>query len=140
MGDNLDLGAIFDRHTVTLPDGTQITLRNPIELGILDDFELRTTIDRIQELSQSGTRTRDDAEEGTKLLRTMVGLVVIDVPEELEDWHCVQIFRFWMEKQAQTPEPADPRRSRRTTGASSRGSKSSTAATRKRGSGSKGGR
>lgn len=141
MGDTLDLGAIFDRHTVKLPDGTEITLRNPIELGILDDFELRTTINHIQELSTSGTRSREEAEEGTALLRKMVGLVVIDAPETMEDWHCVQIFRFWMEKQAETAgAPADPLQRRRTTGASSRGSKRSTAATRRSGSASKGGR
>lgn len=140
MGETLDLAKLADRDDVKLPDGTSFYLRKQIELGVVQDYELRELIKRVQELDAKdpADKTVEDAEQASRYLRELAGLIVIDGPEKLEDWQCALIFAFWIARNGSDGNP--PPQSRRTTGASSRGSKRSTAATRKRGSGSRGGR
>jgi hypothetical protein len=137
----LDLGAVFDRDTVRMPDGTTYELRNAQEFGVLDDHRLRMLLKKIEELKSraksGGQSSEKDAEEASKLLRDLATMLVVELQTEIPDWACVAIFQFWVNRaQGETPagDTPGPPRSRRTTVASSRGSKRSTAATRKPGS------
>lgn len=134
--ETLDLGALFKRDDVKLPGGVTVELRNQQEFGVLDDFRLRSLIDRIQAAEQAATQSEEDAIKASELLHELATMIVVDCPEKIDDWACVAIFRFWTKRIADT-EPADPSqkpRARRTTAGSSRGSKRSTAGTRKPGS------
>jgi hypothetical protein len=132
MGNVLDLSAVFDRDTVKMPDGTEYELRNQQEFGILDDHHLRTLIDKITSLN-AVAESEDDAVKAAALLQELAAMLVVDLSVDVPDWASVQIFQFWVAR-AQGEAPADPPKPRRTTAASSRGSKRSTAATRKPGS------
>lgn len=136
MTESLDLGALFERDTVKMKDGTTLELRNQQEFGVLDDFKLRSLIDRISTLEQTASVSEEDATKASELLSELAAMIVVDCPAAIEDWACVAIFRFWtkrLDEQAPALPPRKPR-PRRTTAGSSRGSKPSTAATRKRGS------
>jgi hypothetical protein len=135
----LDLGAVFDRDTVKMPDGTTYELRNQQEFGVLEDHRLRTLLEQIESFDTSGTKSEEDAEKASKLLRDLATMLVVDLQTEIADWACVAIFRFWVdrakgENPATPPQPAKKPAPQRTTGVSSRASKRSTAAKRKHGS------
>jgi hypothetical protein len=144
VSDTLDLTQVLDRDEVKLPDGTVKELRNPEEFSILQDHELSKLIDRVMEMREkagSENATDEDAKQASDLLRELATLLVIDLGDtELEDWVCVAIFEFHMRKRIAIAERlaaaqgADPQKPRRTSAARSRGSKRSTAATRKTGS------
>jgi hypothetical protein len=128
----LDLAAVFERDTVKMPDGTQHELRNPQELGILEEHRLRLLLKKIEEFT-AGAKSEQDAEQASKLLRELATMLVVDLEAEIPDWACVAIFQFWVKRVEGEEKPANPRKPRTTAG-SSRGSKRSTAATPKRGS------
>jgi hypothetical protein len=143
MAESLNLIDVLDRDDVTLPNGTKLYLRQPREFGVRDDTRLRILIRKIQEknaetVADDEAAAEAQADEAADLLHELVRMIVVDPPagEEIPDWVCVRIFQWWLER-AGAPVGdggADPQRSRRTTGASSRGSRRSTAATPKRGS------
>ncbi len=136
MTEVLDLGAVFDRDTVKLPDGKTVELRNQQEFGIVDDHKLRTLLKQIDETRKLGQEvSEEDALRASQMLRDLATMLVVDLEAEIPDWACVAIFEFWVKRaQGDEPAPDPPKPRRRTTGASSRGSKHSTAATRKPGS------
>lgn len=136
MTEVLDLAAVFTRDTVKLQDGTTYELRNQQEFGILDDHKLRTLLNRIEEFrhADAATQTEEAAAQASQMLRELATMLVVGLEQEIEDWACVAIFRFWTERvQSAPPSDEDPPKPR-TTVASSRGSKPSTAATRSTGS------
>jgi hypothetical protein len=134
--ETLDLGAVFDRDSVKMPDGTEYQLRNKDEFSIVEDQKLRSLIRQIGEFSESSADSEEDAAKASKMLHDLSTMLVIDAPEDVPDWACVEIFRFWTKRAGAEVPPADPPkpRRRRTTGGSSRNSKRSTAAPRKTGS------
>lgn len=134
----LDLAAVLNRDDVKMPNGQVYELRNQHEFGVLDDYRLRALIDQITKLNATATKSEEDAEKASKLIRDLAAMIVVDAPADLDDWVCVAVFQFWVERANDsvhvvppTPSPSKPRR---TTAVSSRGSKPSTAAIRKRGS------
>lgn len=136
MAEALDLGALFERDTVKMKDGTTLELRNQQEFGVLDDFKLRSLIDRVQLLEQTAGQNEEDATKASELLKELAAMIVVACPPDIEDWACVAIFRFWTKRinDQAAADPSPKPRPRRTTGGSSRGSKRSTGATPKRGS------
>jgi len=136
----LDLSTLFERDTVKMPDGSSYELRNPQEFGVLDEHKMRALMKKAADLDAVSDPTDAQAAEAAKILHDLATMLIVDLRDEIPDWACVAIFRFWIEK-AGTDEPGDgsPRKPR-TTAASSRGSKRSTAATRTRGSKSRAGR
>jgi hypothetical protein len=140
VSESLDLTNVFDRDTVKLPGGTEYEIRNPEEFSILEEHQLNNLLKRID--VARGKAQTDDTEEAAKqaseLLRELATLLIVDLKEEVTDWACVAVFRFWTERISAAAEKANPPKPRgRTTGKSSRGSKRSTAATRKAGSNSR---
>jgi hypothetical protein len=143
MGETLDLSTIFDRDEVKRDNGTTVLIRKQVELSVMQDYELRHIIEEINKLDAKKTKTEADAEKGSALLHQLCALVVVDAPEDLEDWECAHIFGFWLARTSidrvggqegdDGPPPARPR-PRSSGRGSSPGSKRSTAANRKRGS------
>lgn len=130
----LDLSAL-ERDTVKLTDGTEVELRNPDELSVVDDYKLRKLITEFADLEPTSIESEEQADEASKKLHAAAAMIAVNLPE-VDDATCAALFGAWIEKHiAQAANPPMPnRRSRRTTAASSRGSKRSTAATRSSGS------
>lgn len=132
----LDLSAIFDRPTVKLGASTY-ELRNRDEFSLLELDHLQRLLGRAEAMQESA----DDPEalaKASALLADLADLLVINLDQPVPDLAVLQISDFWASHfKQETPVP--PRRSRRTTAASSPGSKRSTAATRKPGSTSRNG-
>jgi hypothetical protein len=132
----LDLASVFERDTVKMQDGTTYELRNQQEFGVVDDHKLRALLKAVDEFKAGDLdASEQDAEAASKMLRDLATMLIVDLKTEIPDWACVAIFEFWVSR-AQGENPADPPKKPRprTTAASSRGSKRSTAATRKPGS------
>lgn len=141
MSQVLDLSKVFERDTVKMRDGTDYELRNPQEFSVLEEHKLQTLIAKANEFDKKETKNTEDVEKASELLQDLATMLVVDLQTEIPDWACVAIFRFWMERATGDDPLARPnRKARRTTAASSRASKRSTAATPKRGSTSPSGR
>jgi hypothetical protein len=130
----LDLSAL-ERDTVKLADSTIVELRNPDELSVVDDYKFRKLIVELSGLDPSTITTEEQADEGSKKLHDAAALIAVSLPEGVDDATCAALFTAWMEKHVVAREvESPPRKGRRTSAASSRGSKRSTAATPRRGS------
>lgn len=150
MAETLDLSEVFDRDTVKLPGGAVYEIKNPEEFGILGDHQLDALVKRIEAANakaSTDTATEEDARQARDLLRELATQLLIDLPADAEvgEWACVAIFDFHMKKrlararklaeEAGVKLPPQMRaKNQRTSARSSRASKRSTAATRKRGS------
>lgn len=143
----LDLSKL-ERDTVLLPDGeTAVELRNPNELGPVDEFKFRGILSALAGYDPSEVKTEEDAQKASDDLHAFAAMIVVDCPDGLDDRSCAAIFYVWLDKHVKVPtDPQKPRkapqdRKPKSTGArSSRGSKRSTAATRSGGSTSRSGR
>jgi hypothetical protein len=148
----LDLSAVFTRDTVTMPDGTSFELRNRAEFSIVDDHKMQVLLHKVVEIDEAKVaESEEEAEKASKDLHDLAAMLVVDLPTEgVEDWVCAAIFDFWMQRR-RPEEPANPPRrtpaarptrqkkktaapKKSTTAGSSRASRHSTAAPRKRGS------
>lgn len=136
MGETFDLASLFERDDVKRPDGSKLLIRHKQELSIMQRHQLDALISEINELDGKDGKTEQDAERGSVLLHDLAGIVVVDAPDDLEDWECASIFAFWLTRSFREAElpPSKPRAKRSAKPSSSRGSKRSTAATRKSGS------
>lgn len=128
----LDLSESLGRETVKLADGTVVELRNPSELGALDEFKLRRLMEEVNSYDPSKMKTEEDAQAASTTMHSLAAMILVDPLVELDDGSCAAIFGAWIEKYATEADPPKPSRAqRRSTGAtSSRASKRSTAATR----------
>jgi hypothetical protein len=143
----LDLDAAFSRDTVKV-GGKTYELRAPQEFGIVEDHKLRKLIVAASAIDNKKTTTEADAVKASQLLRDLATMLVVDLQEEIPDWACVAIFDFWIGNAPgddgpppqPAPRPAAKKKTTSTGAKSSLRSKSSTAATRKRGSTSQAGR
>lgn len=135
MGETFDLATLFDRDEVKRGDGT-MQVRHKQELSIMQRHQLDAVIGKINELDAKPEKSVEDANRSSQLLHELSDIVIVNPPDDLEDWECAAVFAFWLARSMQdTPaDPPKPRTASSRKSSSSRGSKSSTAATRKSGS------
>jgi hypothetical protein len=130
----LDLSKIFDRSTVKIGPKTY-ELRNREEFSLLQFEQLAKLLNRAAELEAAGHESDEAIAEAASLMRDLTTLLIVDLDVEIPDLACVVIVSFWRDNQPNLYTNETPQKPRsRTTVASSRGSKRSTAATRKPGS------
>jgi hypothetical protein len=140
----LDLDAAFDRDTVKL-GGKEYEFRTQGEFSILEWHQVMRMELQAKQLAKAAPGSADAAKKLAQKQRDFASqLIVGGLPADVPDWACSRIIEFWIERisvadsdgDGDAASPPKPR----TTAASSRGSKRSTAATRKAGSGSRAGR
>lgn len=134
----LDLDAAFERDEVKLNDKKYL-LRNQQEFSILQWHQIVSLDDQAKRLAKTAGSSEANAKKLSSMQRDLAAMLIVDLDpqDEIPDWACAAILRFWAERvnaKADKGDDGDPPKGRRTTGSSSRGSKRSTAATRKTGS------
>lgn len=138
----LDLDEAFDRDTVKLR-GKEYELRKREEFSIIEWHGIVRMDAEATKLLKTAATSAETAKKLSEKQRQLANMLVVGgLPTDTPDWACGRIIHFWAD-QIDVGEKADgdaPPRKPRTTAASSRGSKRSTAASRKRGSTSPGGR
>ena len=136
MAETFDLSTLFERDDVKRTDGSKMFIRHKQELSIMQRHHLDAIIKQIADLDNKADKTEDDAESGSRLVHELADVVLVDPPADLEDWECASIFAFWLARSTQEDGASPPPKPRtnKPKRDSSRGSRPSTAATRKRGS------
>ena len=148
MGEEiLDLSKITDHDTIRMPDGKQHELINRTDLGIFEYHKLTSMQAEATKLTAAAAKGPLTPPQARKLMKVLGDLVKLLVPTinsamlgKLERPAREQIILVWLSRNFEPEELSGEVPSRRTTAASSPGSKRSTAATRKRGSTRRSGR
>lgn len=108
----LDLSKL-ERDTFKLEDGTELELRNPTEFGPRDEFKFRSLSHEITRYDPTKIKTEADADKYAEVLHSLAAMIVIDLPDEVNDASCAAIYGVWIQKHAANPRrPARPPRDR----------------------------
>lgn len=105
----LDLSAL-ERDTITLADGTELELRNPSELGPLEEFKYRGLVTQVQSYDPTNVSTEEEAHEYERALQSLAALLAVDFPEGVDASACAAIFGVWVTKHATPADPPRPTR------------------------------
>lgn len=136
----LDLDAALVRAEIKW-GGNTYALRNHQELSLVQLTQLSNYEAEIIKIRSAAGDSEEDVKRLAEFLHAVVELIVVDPPEAgFPDQQAAAIIGFWRDNLPAVDGDADPRKSRPTGAATSRGSKRSTAAIRKPGSTSRSGR